>query len=488
MADSVSAGGWLYVAQPVAGPPDGSHAGEVVRWYRKHRELTQRDTAVLLNTTQSRLSKIETGALLLGIDELRFIARKLNIPPERLGILPDRSADNVLQSEQRAGSAEVALTSQQRWKAVRLELNAHRAVLGDLAARLYPQACRVLGSTALTRPEWMPAVPVEIGDIGLYWVDDPARPRITGGIEQTESVRPWAAKGTRYGRYSHALCDLARPTLFDNRLSYRLLDVEWTPTGGRLGFGYTSYFETFDVCEVAAHEFAEAWLRAGRTLPSLANLPLRRHITDPFDLAARPALLSINTLTIRRDPIDGHRIYLHQRDAKSVAAAGGMLHVMPAGTFQPAGLAPAHQVNDFSLWRNIQREYSEEFLGNPEHDGNSVDPIGYEHDEPFRSFAAARDAGDFRIFAMAVALCPLSLSADLLTVAVIEAPVFDRLFADMVSVNEEGAAVSTVAGRPVAGIPFTSQTHERLGAEPLSSIARACIELVWEHRHTLLAG
>ncbi len=130
---------------------------------------------------------------------------------------------------------------------------------------------------------------------------------------------------------------------------------------------------------------------------------------------------------------------------------------------------------------------SEEFLGNPEHDGNSVDPIDYEHDEPFRSFAAARDAGDFRVFALGVALFPLELWAELLTVAVIEAPVFDRLFAGMVSVNEEGAAVSTAAGHPVVGVPFTSWACERLRAEPLSSIAHACIEQAWQHRYLLLA-
>lgn len=377
--------------------------------------------------------------------------------------------------------------SQQHWRAVRIELNANRTVLGDLAAELYPQAHGIPGSAALTRPDWIPAAPVEIGDIELYWVAEPTRPSITGGIEQTESARPLANDGTRYGRYSQALRDLARPKLLDNRMSYRLLDVEWTATGGRLGFGYTSYFETFDVCEAAAHEFAESWLRTGRRRPSLANLPLRRHIADPFDLTARPALLSIGTLTIRRDPIDGHRIYLHQRDAKAVAAGGGQLHVIPSGAFQPAGLAPAHQVNDFSLWHNIQREYSEEFLGNPEHDGNSVDPIDYKNDEPFRSFAAAHDAGDFRIFATAVAFFPLTLWAELLTIAVIEAPVFDQLFSGMVSVNEEGAAVSTAAGCPALGIPFTSAAHERLRAEPLSPIARACIEQAWQYRHLLLA-
>ncbi len=139
----------------------------------------------------------------------------------------------------------------------------------------------------LTKPEWLPSAPVEIGDIELSWVaEQPAKPRITGGIEQTRSARPLAADGTRYGRYSRALRDLARPNLLDNRVSYRLLDVDWPASGGRLPFGYTSYFENLDVCEAAAHEFAEGWLRAGRKRPSLANLPLRRHIADPFDLTA----------------------------------------------------------------------------------------------------------------------------------------------------------------------------------------------------------
>jgi hypothetical protein len=43
---------------------------------------------------------------------------------------------------------------------------------------------------------------------------------------------------------------------------------------------------------------------------------------------------------------------------------------------------------------------------------------------------------------------------ELVTVAVSAAPVFDALFSGMVTVNEEGAAVSTEAGRPTVGIPF----------------------------------
>ena len=280
--------------------------------------------------------------------------------------------------------------------------------------------------------------------------------------------------------------DLAAPRLLDNRVSYRLLDVEWVGQRGMLEFNYTSYFDVLDVGEALGHELAEAWLNAGRKRPSLADLPFRRSIIDPFDLAARPMLPSINTLTIRRDSIEGHRMYLHCRDAKSVAAAGGMYHVIPAGVFQPAALAPAHQANDFSLWRNVQREFSEELLGNAEHDGNSVDPIAYETDEPFTFFERARQAGDFRVFACAMVLEPLTLWVELLTVAVIAAPVFDELFSGMVSINEEGAAISTESGRPTIGVPFTADARERLRSEPLSPISRACIELAWEYRYELL--
>jgi hypothetical protein len=255
---------------------------------------------------------------------------------------------------------------------------------------------------------------------------------------------------------------------------------------GTLGFHYTSYFSVLDVCEASAHEFAQAWLAAGRKRPSFPELPFRRSIVDPFDLSARPVLPGIATLTIRRDPIEGHRMYLHHRDAKSVTAGGGMRHVMPAGVFQPAALAPAHQNNDFSLWRNIQREFSEEFLGNSEHDGNSIDPIAYDTDEPFASFERARQGDDFRVFACAMVLEPLTLWVDVVTVAVIEAPAFDALFSGMVALNEEGAAISTEAGRPTVGIPFTAAARERLRTEPLAPIARACIELAWQHRHQLL--
>jgi transcriptional regulator with XRE-family HTH domain len=482
--------GWLQVAHAASAPPDGSDVGQIIRWYRTHEGLTQQELAAELNTTQSRLSKLEKGTQALrDVTELRHLAKKTGIPPERLGVLPDHSADARPFASHVSDRPGPIRDSQEHWRGIRRQLNAHRAVLGDLAAELYPAQQRIPGTTVLTSASWMPDGPVDLADIELAWRAEPPTPQLRGKDSPSAGARPLMASGAhgeRYDRYSRALRDLARPRLLDNRVSYRLLDVEWAGSRGILGFNYTSYFDVLDVGEALGHEFAEAWLAAGRKRPSFADLPFRRSIVDPFDLSARPMLPSINTLTIRRDPIEGHRMYLHRRDANAVAAAGGMYHVVPAGVFQPAGLAPAHQTNDFSLWRNIQREFSEEFLGNGEHDGNSADPIAYDTDEPFASFERARQADDFRVFACAMVCEPLTLWVELLTVAVIAAPVFDALFSDMVAVNEEGAAVSTEAGRPTVGIPFTQAARERLRTEPLSPISRACIELAWHYRHQLL--
>jgi len=478
---------WLQVVHDVTAPPDGSDVGQVLRWYRKHKNLTQQDVAKLLNTTQSRLSKLEKGTQALrDVTELRYIARKLGIPPERFGVLPDQSRDaNPFPSHVSDRPGEIR-DSQENWRNIRRELNAHRAVLAELAAELYPQEQRIPGTTVIALPDWVPDGPVDLDDIKLAWRPDPPAPQVDGRGTPSAGARPLMASGERYDRYSRALRDLARPRLFDNRVSYRLLDVDWSGSRGTLGFHYTSFFNALDVREAAAHEFAQAWLAAGRKRPSLAELPFRRSIADPLDLSARPVLPGIATLTIRRDPIAGHRMYLHHRDAKAVASGGGTYGVIPAGEFQPAALAPAHQNNDFSLWRNIQREFSEEFLGKAEHDGNSIDPIAYDTDEPFASFERARQSGDFRVFACAMVCGPLTLTVVLVTVAVIEAPVFDALFAGMVALNEEGAMISTEAGRPTVGIPFTAAARERLRAEPLAQSARPCIEMAWQHRHQLL--
>ncbi|WP_433784666.1 helix-turn-helix domain-containing protein [Actinomycetospora sp. CA-101289] len=478
---------WLRISRTVSAPPDGSDLGEILKWHRKRQDLTQKEAAEFLNTHQSTLSRIENGTQqLTDVNELRHFARALGIPPSQLGVLMDRSGDAIPDPTHVSHLPGPVKDSQDHWRLVRRELNANRALLGHMAADLYSSDNILAGTAVLAGRGWVPPSPVMIDEITMTWSDIAPPPSITGGSPETARTLPLAADGQVYSRYSRALRDLAKPRLLDNRVSYRLIDVgQWARPS--LEFTYTSYFETLDVGEPLGHEFAQAWMDAGRGMPRMADLPLRQSISDPFDLWARPMLPSINTLTIRRDPVGGHRFYMHLRDSSSVASGGGILHVSPAGAFQPAAIAPVHQRNDFSLWRNMQREYAEEFLGQAEHDGNSTDPIHYETDEPFASFERARLSGDFRVYVCAVVLEPLTLWVELITIAVISAPAFDELFGDMVLVNDEGAFASAEE-RPTSGIPFTADSMKRLETAQLSPIARACIYQAWSRRHELLSA
>ncbi len=229
--------------------------------------------------------------------------------------------------------------------------------------------------------------------------------------------------------------------------------------GLALTFATTTFFEVFDVKQVFAHEFKASWLGSGGSVPGWDALPLRVALGDPFDPERLLMSPGISTLTIRRDRSGMHRFVLHERDGGKVADGGGLCHVMPAGEFQPSSADPADVHNDFCLWRNIMREFSEEFLGNPEHDGSDSRSIDYAEEEPFRMFERARDEGGFRVWHYGLVLEPLELGAVQLTVAVVDDEVFDRLFADLVMTNDEGRVAG---GYGRTDMPFTGEAIDRL--------------------------
>ncbi|HEY7071783.1 MAG TPA: hypothetical protein VH479_16785, partial [Acidimicrobiales bacterium] len=372
-----------------------------------------------------------------------------------------------------------------RWRDARHQMNARRFALGRVAMRLYEPLLR-LGDTGLVAPDaWLPPQPVALAAIALARHDEVDSPTVSGTEPETAGVRPLHSVARRYQRYSHAMRDLDQPTLFANRIGYRLLDIEWDGDRGRLDFGCTTYFEVIDIYEALAHETAVAHLKAdgGVGGPSWRHLRLRRLIGDPFDLGARPVMPSINTLTIHHGAEGSPCMVLHRRDPTRVSVAGGLLHVMPAGMFQPSSVVPAAEQPDFDLWRNIMREYAEEFLGHEEHGGDGT-PIDYETVEPFPRLQEAYDDGRIRVHCLGVAVDPLTLAVELLTVAVFDGPVYDEVFADTVDRNDEGVVAGTT-------VPFEEHALRRLldgSAHGLAPAAAGCIRLAWDHRRVLLSA
>jgi hypothetical protein len=405
----------------------------------------------------------------------------LHIPGAMLGMSPR-------EWEESAGSGNGAiLKSQRRWVHERQLLNRKRSALTQVALSLYPESIRLGRTGFLMRPDWKLDHPIDLADVGIELVHPP-NPVVTGRHAETIRVRPLSSTGKPYESYHRAMRDLDRPRLFENRICYRLQDARFSEERRDLSLGYMRYFDMIDVGEALAHELAMAAFdkdgKPTRKPPSILweGLPFRRFVGDPFDLASYPLLFSISTLTIRRSRAR-NTFMLLRRGVQNVAIAGGMLSVMPTGVFQPASITPTHEAADFNLWHNMMREFSEEFLGNPEHDGDG-DPIDYDNQEPFRSLNAARREGRIKVHCLGVGLDALNFVGDALTVAVFDADTFDDMFRDMVEINEEGTVAKD--GKTLENYVFDDATIERLLAtEAVAPSGAACLTLACQHRSAL---
>jgi len=480
---------------------------------RDARGESQEQTAKALNAlalkkkeptgiTGNQISRWERGISRPSPFHRQLLAEHFGVSVAELGLARPRGRTPAAPVPAAAGSLALSLDpaesmadsraveTQQEWLRIRQALGSRHVQLAKTVAQLYPDEARV-GSTGLIAGSgWLFSQPVPLADLRIDMSHETPAPAVSGTEPDSRSSRPLIDTDQRYGRYSHAIRDIAQPRLFENRPGWRLLGLDRTDHAApRLTFGDTTYFDTIDVCEAVAHEATGAHLAPDGTVEAASwrGLAFRRLIGDPFDLMRRPVLPSTDTLTIRAST-DGASFVLHNRHSGNVASSGGMLGVMPSGTFQPSTVRRrADYIADFDLWRNIMREYSEEFLGNPEHggDGQSVDYAA----EPFRTLDAGLASGKIRAYCLGVALDALTLWAEILTVVVLDADIYDRLFADMVKVNAEGSVVQIGTARPTPSIPFTEHVLDELAAGGrLAPEAAGCLSLAWQHRRQILSA
>ena len=403
-----------------------------------------------------------------------------------------------------------SLTASQRdWLRVRSYLQEHRHGLAVDAAGDYPDDRRVAGTPLLAPPGWQPAEPIPLAAVGLeltsaeFMPPAAAAPALDGAVPARDgaapaldgaapalatldsaaaALLPERPDGTRCLRYSDVLRDLAAPAVFENRVTYRLTEARLvsgptlglvsrlTPGASRLVFTRGRYFDGIDTGEAAAHEYAATRL-GGRPAG------LRALITDPCDLRRRSANLAISTLTLRLDRASGRASFLlHWRDPAKVGHAGGLYQVIPVGIFQPSGEARWNEQQDFSLWRCMIREFAEELGGRSENYGPG--PVDYDSWPFARHLADAVDRGQIRVWCLGLGTDPLTYATDLLTVAVIDSGVFDKLFSLRPRSNAEG---SVLAARE-----FAAHVIDRVvTSEPVQAAGAAVLRLAWRHRETL---
>lgn len=460
----------------------GDDVGAVVREYRLGSQQNQATVAAALGMTQQHLSQIEKGKRPVSLEQRRRFAQVLGIAPEQLGL-----AARSPRSDGSGEASDAVSASRGQWRAQRNWLNQHRSQLAKLAVELYQPEHRIPGTPLISHPSWVPREPIDLRSLKFELDEGPQTTALTGREETTASVRPMRTSTQRFDSYTSAIKHLDPPNLFESRPSYRLMSADLEKRHLRFGLG--AYFDKLDVSEALGHEMA---LACDDPVQSSAaglagTLPFREAIGDPFAPQQRAIIPAITTLTIRlRRYPSPPTFLLHWRDPTKVATAAGIYDVIPAGEFQPSSVALWDRRNDFDIWRNIVREYAEELLGQPEHDGTRSQPIEYESWGLYQQLEQAQLDGAITPFFLGIGLDALTLAATMLTVVVIDDDVFHEAFGDTVRFNDEGEIVGIGDGRAVDGVPFTEETIQRmLTSEPLASPGAACLALAWQHRSYL---
>lgn len=325
-----------------------------------------------------------------------------------------------------------------------------------------PSAWRNSSIPMLTKDDWIADQPWPLDSIAVEW--DPTigstqatanAPRVGGGLTYSEAVRKLAGMGH-----------------FFNGEIYRPLDVNFSVNPKVMKFGKANYFDFLDTNEVLAFEEASRHVSGARR----RHRSYRSRLANPFDFQNRVASLGILTLTARVST-EGVTFVMHRRDPTKVVVGSQLFHVAPAGEFTPSDISLEAVQNDLSIWKNIVREYAEEYLNIADAQGTGGRPIDYHTVEPYRKFEEAKSCGDLKVHVLGLGLDPLSWKPELLTVSVISAPTFDDLFPELIS-NDEGTLVP--------GRRFDDEVIQGYLSNPqVRPGAKACLELSWRHRSAL---
>lgn len=385
-------------------------------------------------------------------------------------------------------SARVA-ESQDKFKAERTALNNCRNSLGLQAATTHLSSDSKLITIGpaghLYRDDLIFENPIPISNIKINWRNE-GHGNPADVIRVSRGALPLKSMRQRFREYSDAMASICRPGIFENRLCYRLIEVSTTGTDPEFTFARANYFEMIDNAEALAHELYVASTK--ETPPSWRHMPLRaqfRH--NVFDLNRRVVAPSIATLTLIRRRRGPWSFLMHWRDPAEVSISGNMTGVVPAGMFQPASAGALAIRRDLDPWKNIMRELAEELLGIPEASGKTGDSLDYDHMEPYASLQKARTRGQLSAWCFGIGADPLTLTLEIITAVVIDESAFDKIFANLVSVNEEGIVIRRDgAAKKTWGIDFTEKSiSEYSSTHNLMPSAGACLDLAWKHRKEL---
>lgn len=360
---------------------------------------------------------------------------------------------------------------------VRNLLMEHRHAFSALALAYYRQRSLSTDFPLVVHEDWIPGAPVDLGKVQISWDKTTAPPPAV-------SLDSFPMKELSY---AENVKHMFPETRLEDRFAYRLTSVSKTNRALHLTFGPSTYFEFFNTCESLSYELCRAAVKEyqEKNASSLKEIDLsrislpKRERISLFELRNRAAVPGINTLFIllNKHGKGQHVYYLHLRSSKKVAEAMNTFHVVPAGTFQPEHFHDDFHARDFSLMRNILREFAEELLGKEELSEMAKQDQDFMADEALRPYLSPI-AKEARMVFMGIGLDPLNTKPEILTSIILN-------WASVGKGRSEWRFKDSFEGEHIAA-PFTAEGVDKyLQDERTLPAARACLVLAKRHYSAL---
>lgn len=359
---------------------------------------------------------------------------------------------------------------------------------------------RVLGNDIpfLCRREWIPAEPMLLPPPGNVNVCPPVmieydssvmfthQPEWTEGVSRAarKFLPRYAGQQSRVSSFADAIA-LSRAVSdgpLYNGLCYRLLaqrllkaegDSEKRHAKLRLAFGVCRYFDYLNTTEILAHERAAGENREVRQAAG--------HWLG--DLHRRYAGSGICALTFILCTNGDLEFLMMDRSRSQVHTGLGLIHVRPAGEFQPVSENPDQFAEECNLWYILLRESAEEIGGMnlPKHFANLREFLAFD------GIAAMMDAaqtGAWRCYYLGFGFDPLNYKPEFLLASVIEEKTFRKVFPNFRADFAEGSGLSSDGD---FGMRFSDTSVNGFLTSPrLHPAAAACLRLARKHSDTLL--
>ncbi len=258
----------------------------------------------------------------------------------------------------------------------------------------------------ITKSSWIPNKLVDISEVNLILENRKSR----------EKIPEFTKKYPTFSDFK-----LYRGERLSADQVYRLISIDCE--NGRMNFtcDSTHYDTSLNNQELIAFETTKWYIDKRRKSPENTgiDLPLRGNSKNIWSLMDRECAWSTNTITIILNHPDlGDHFYIHHRVGERLAEGKNTVSIVPAGTFQPIGHLDWNR--DFSLEKNIMREFLEELYGRDEYERMIFSDNGLYGNEKTQEIFEARSTGNIKIYYLGIGFDPLTTKPGLLSAMIID--------------------------------------------------------------------